>query len=60
MTTTDGDGRPSFREVAEAMTPPGAKWDEWKAAMRQAHRPAVTSPDGWHRTSAWADLRLRC
>ncbi len=50
MTTTDGDGRPSFREVAEAMTPPGAKWDEWKAAMRQAHvtgghQPGRQAPD---------------
>jgi len=46
----DDDGRPSFREVAEALTPPGTNWDEFKAAMKQAHQtgghqPGRAAPD---------------
>lgn len=46
----DDDGRPSFAEVVKAISPPGLNWDDWKAAMRQAHqdggyRPGQVAPD---------------
>ena len=44
------DGRPSFADVVKAVTPPGTDWEEFKAAMRQAHQtgghqPGRTAPD---------------
>lgn len=46
----DDDGRPSFAEVVKAVSPSGLDWDQWKAAMRQAHqdggyRPGQVVPD---------------
>jgi len=46
----DDDGRPSFAEVVKAVSPPGLNWDEWKAAMREAHQtgghyPGKVAPD---------------
>jgi hypothetical protein len=42
--TDDDDGRPSFADVVKAVTPPGTDWDEFKAAMRQAHQTGGHQP----------------
>lgn len=46
---SDEPGRSFFDQIAEATCPPGTNWDQFKAAMRQAHtggyRPGRAAPD---------------